>query len=149
MEGAFWTPSHPPFHAKGENRTARPTQPRKPCPPAAAGQSLHPVERSAAQKTVSVIGSLTGVVFAGESSAALMEATDRRAIRIVSLTVTKHGYCLNRSAKQLDPDHPLIRQDLAHPERPSSTIGIVVEACRRQESRVPRRAPLREIHQPH
>jgi mannitol 2-dehydrogenase len=107
------------------------------------------VERSAAQKTVSVIGSLTGVVFAGESSAALMEATDRRAIRIVSLTVTKHGYCLNRSAKQLDPDHPLIRQDLAHPERPSSTIGIVVEACRRQESRVPRRAPLREIHQPH
>jgi mannitol 2-dehydrogenase len=90
------------------------------------------VERSASQETVTVIGSLADVVFAGESSAALMNAIDRPEIRIVSLTVTEHGYCLNRSTKRLDPDHPLIRADLAHPERPSSAIGIVVEAYRRR-----------------
>jgi len=96
------------------------------------------VERDSAAEAVTVIGSLADVVFAGESSVALLRAIDRRPIRIVSLTVTEHGYCLNRSTKQLDPDHPLIRQDLAHPERPSSAIGIVVEAYRRRrETGVP------------
>ena len=53
------------------------------------------VERSATQETVAVIGSLADVVFAGESSAALLNAIERPEIRIVSLTVTEHGYCLN------------------------------------------------------
>jgi fructuronate reductase/mannitol 2-dehydrogenase len=71
-------------------------------------------------------------MFAGESSAGLLQATEHPDIRIVSLTVTEHGYCLNRSTKQLDPDHPLIRKDLAQPELPSSAVGIVVEAYRRR-----------------
>ena len=90
------------------------------------------VERSFSDETVTVIGSLAGVIFAGESSAALMDAIDGAGIRIVSLTVTEHGYCLNRSTKRLDPEHPLIRADLAHPDRPSSAIGIIVEALRRR-----------------
>jgi mannitol 2-dehydrogenase len=90
------------------------------------------VERGPALETVSIIGSLADVIFAGESSAALLQAIEAEQIRIVSLTVTEHGYCLNRSTKQLDPDHPLIRQDLTHPEQPSSAIGIVVEAYRRR-----------------
>ena len=90
------------------------------------------VERDAAGETVAVIGSLADVVFAGESSAGLMDAIDGPLIRIITLTVTEHGYCLNRSTKQLDPDHELIRADLAHPERPSSAIGIIVEAYRRR-----------------
>ena len=53
------------------------------------------VERSATQETVAVIGSLADVVFAGEFSAALLNAIERPEIRIVSLTVTEHGYCLN------------------------------------------------------
>ncbi len=65
-----------------------------------------------------MIGSLAGVVFAGQDSAALLDAIDRPGIRIVSLTVTENGYCLNRATKRLDPEHPLIRADLAHPERP-------------------------------
>ena len=92
------------------------------------------VERSATDETVTVIGSLAGVIFAGESSAGVLDAIDQPAIRIVSLTVTEHGYCLNRSTKRLDPDHPLIRRDLAHPERPASAIGIIVEALRRRRA---------------
>ena len=90
------------------------------------------VERSFGEETVSVIGSLAGVAFAGESSAALLDMIDRPAIRIVSLTVTENGYCLNRSTKRLDPEHELVRQDLAHPERPSSAVGIIAEAFRRR-----------------
>ena len=90
------------------------------------------VERSFTEETVAVVGSLAAVVFAGESSAELLDAIDRPEIRIVSLTVTENGYCLNRATKQLDPGHKLIQADLAHPERPSSAIGIVVEAYRRR-----------------
>ncbi len=90
------------------------------------------VERASDAETVTVIASLCAVVFAGESSAALLDAIDGPTVAIVSLTVTEHGYCLDRATKRLDPDHPLVRADLARPEQPSSAIGIVVEALRRR-----------------
>ena len=89
-------------------------------------------ERAGDAETVTVIGSLVDVVFAGDGSGALLDAIDRPGIRIVSLTVTENGYCLDRATKRLDPGHPLIRQDLAHPNRPASAIGVIVEACRRR-----------------
>ncbi len=92
------------------------------------------VERSFAEETVTVIGSLAAVVFAGEDSTALLAAIDKPQIRIVSLTVTENGYCLNRATKRLDPAHPLIQADLAQPERPRSAIGILVEALRRRRA---------------
>ena len=90
------------------------------------------VERSSDAETVTVIASLCDIVFAGETSAALLDAIDAPTVAIVSLTVTEHGYCLDRATKRLDPAHPLIRADLARPEQPSSAIGIVVEALRRR-----------------
>lgn len=90
------------------------------------------VERSFAEETVVVVGSLAAVIFAGTSSATLLDTIDDPRIRIVSLTVTEHGYCLNRATKTLNPDHPLILADLAHPTRPASAIGIIVEAYRRR-----------------
>ena len=90
------------------------------------------VERSAATEAVTVIGSLAGVVFAGEDSTALLQAIDGAGIRIVSLTVTENGYCLNRATKELDFEHKLIRRDLADPARPASAAGIIVEALRRR-----------------
>ena len=92
------------------------------------------VERSGEQEAVAVIGSLCAVIFAGEDSTALLDMIDHPRVRIVSLTVTENGYCLNRATKQLDPTHPLIQADLAHPERPRSAIGIIVEAGRRRRA---------------
>jgi fructuronate reductase/mannitol 2-dehydrogenase len=88
------------------------------------------VERSGNEERVSIIGSLAGVVDASESTAALLAALDDPAIRIISLTVTENGYCLNPATKRLDPDHPLIRADLAQPHQPRSAIGVIVEALR-------------------
>ena len=90
------------------------------------------VERSGGDATMTVIGSLATVIFAGESSEALLAEIDSPAIRIVSLTVTENGYCLNPSTKRLDPEHRLIRQDLAETTSPHSAIGIIVEAFRRR-----------------
>jgi mannitol 2-dehydrogenase len=90
------------------------------------------VERSGSDETVSIIGSIARPLYAGADTGALLGALDDPAIRIVSLTVTENGYCLNASTRRLDPEHPLIRQDLASPERPKSAIGVIVEAYRRR-----------------
>ncbi len=90
------------------------------------------VERAGSDERVTVIGSAAQVIFAGASSAELLDVIDSPKIRIVSLTVTENGYCLNRATKKLDPEHPLIREDLAHPKQPRSPIGIIVEAYRRR-----------------
>jgi mannitol-1-phosphate/altronate dehydrogenase len=90
------------------------------------------VERRGTEEIVSVIGAIARVIFAGDSAEPLLAAIDDPAIRIVSLTVTENGYCLNRATKQLDLEHGLIRQDLAETANPRSAIGIMVEACRRR-----------------
>ncbi len=90
------------------------------------------LERSGSDETVSVIGSIVDVIYAGDSCAALLATIADPNIRIVSLTVTENGYCLNPATRQLDPENALIRADLAAPEAPRSAIGIVVEAYRRR-----------------
>ncbi|GGF05232.1 mannitol dehydrogenase [Aliidongia dinghuensis] len=90
------------------------------------------VERSGTAETVTVIGAIPEVIHAADSSAALLAAIDRPEIRIVSLTVTENGYCLNPATKQLDPDHPRIAADLADPAQPLSAVGIITEAYRRR-----------------
>jgi mannitol 2-dehydrogenase len=92
------------------------------------------VERSGTEERVAVIGSLVRLVHAGESTAGLLDAIDGAGIRIVSLTVTENGYCLNRSTKRLDPDHPAVRQDIADPAHPRSAIGVLVEAFARRRA---------------
>jgi mannitol-1-phosphate/altronate dehydrogenase len=90
------------------------------------------IERSGTDETVSVVGVLADVIFAGESSVPALQAIDDPAIAIVSLTVTENGYCLNPVTRRLDPEHALIRQDLAAPGQPRSAIGVIAEAYRRR-----------------
>ncbi len=90
------------------------------------------VEREAEEALATVIGSLAGVHYAGNSTAALLAAIDDPAIRIVSLTVTENGYCLDPATKRLDPSHPLVQADLARPGEPRSAVGVLVEALRRR-----------------
>jgi len=92
------------------------------------------VERQGDEERVTVIGSIHEVIFAAGDSVELLDAIDRPAIRIVSLTVTEHGYCLDRATKRLDPAHPAITADLADPARPHSAIGLLVEAYRRRRA---------------
>lgn len=92
------------------------------------------LERGEAEERATIIGSLAGVTFAGDSSAALLEAMDAPVIRIVSLTVTENGYCVDRATKRLDPRNPLTQADLVAPFTPRSAIGIIVEALRRRRA---------------
>jgi mannitol 2-dehydrogenase len=57
------------------------------------------VERQESRESATVITSLVDVLYAGQSSAGVLDAVDNLAIRIVSLTVTESGYCLNSATK--------------------------------------------------
>jgi fructuronate reductase/mannitol 2-dehydrogenase len=92
------------------------------------------VERDQNGEAATVVGSLCGVVDAGEDTRALIETMVAPTTRIVSLTVTEHGYCLDAASKTLDGGHAQIRADLADPERPRSAIGVIVEALRRRRA---------------
>lgn len=93
------------------------------------------VERQDQSETATVIGSICKVLFAAPSSQETLQAIADPAIRIVSLTVTESGYCLNPATKQLDLVHPAIAHDLANPHEPRSAIGILVESFRRRRER--------------
>ena len=60
-------------------------------------------------------------------NASLIAAMSDPAIRIVSLTVTEGGYFTGPGGG-FDADHPDIRHDAAHPERPRTAFGAMVAA---------------------
>ncbi|TPG48189.1 mannitol dehydrogenase family protein [Roseomonas nepalensis] len=90
------------------------------------------VERDGVEETAGVIGSLAEVVYAGDTTEGLLARMEDPAIRLVSLTVSENGYGLNPATRALDPEHPMIRADLAAPARPRSAVGVIVEAYRRR-----------------
>lgn len=92
------------------------------------------VERSGADQTATIVGSIHDVIFAGDDPSALLNAIDLPGVRIVSLTVTENGYCLDRATGRLALDHPQVAADLANPHAPHGAIGIIVEAYRRRRA---------------
>ena len=85
-------------------------------------------ERNAEGTRTRVIGALLDVLDAGAQREALLAAMADPRIRIVSLTVTEKGYCHDPATGALDPSHPDIVHDLAHPDRPASAPGLLVRA---------------------
>ncbi len=84
--------------------------------------------RGGSGTTTRVIGSLLDVLPAATRRDALIAAMADPRIRIVSLTVTEKGYCHDPATGALDPDHPDIVHDLAHPTAPASAPGLIVRA---------------------
>jgi fructuronate reductase len=84
--------------------------------------------RSAAGTTTRVIGSLLSVLDARRQREELLAAMADPRVRIVSLTVTEKGYCHHPATGRLDPNHPDIINDIAHPEAPISAPGLIVRA---------------------
>lgn len=83
-----------------------------------------------------VIGSVREVLCAPMQQQAVLERMADPAVRLVTLTVTEKGYCLD--GEQLDLAHPDIARDLADPLAPASAIGYVVAGLRlRREHGVP------------
>jgi fructuronate reductase len=72
-----------------------------------------------------IVGTLRQVLYAPEAPQAVVAAMADPATRIVTLTVTEKGYCLDPASVRLRPDHPDILADLERPELPRSAIGLL------------------------
>ena len=77
---------------------------------------------------VRVIASISGMLLAQENPQALIDKLADPAIRIVSLTITEGGYCIDDSTGEFMSHLPLIQHDLAHPEEPRSVFGFLCAA---------------------
>lgn len=86
------------------------------------------VERDADGSAARVTGAMIDFLEVGAGGRAMVDALGDPRIRIVSLTVTEGGYCIDPASGAFDPDHPDIRADLADPINPSHVFGTLVAA---------------------
>lgn len=92
------------------------------------------VERDLSGEKRTLIGSIVRAIDASQGSASLLEAIADPSIRIVSITVSEHGYHLDSATRKLNSEDPAIKRDLASPRAPSTLLGILVEAFRRRRA---------------
>lgn len=93
--------------------------------------------RDREQVTLREIGVVRQALYVGEGGHELEQLLQRMAApqtRIVTLTVTEKGYCLNPATGQLRTEDPAIVHDIAHPQAPRTAPGIVLEALRRRRA---------------
>ncbi len=93
------------------------------------------VERSAAEQTARVIGSLVDYIYAPEDREGAIEKMAAPETRIVSLTITEGGYFIDEGTGEFRADHPDIQRDLEHPHQPSTSMGLIAEALDRRRRR--------------
>src|SRR5215203_251576 len=93
------------------------------------------VELEPGANSARVTGAMTGFVPVGEDATTIVDALDDAALRIVSLTVTEGGYCIDPAAGSFNPEHPDIRYDAAHPDGPKGVFGALVVALKRRRDR--------------
>ena len=80
-----------------------------------------------------IIGALKSVLVAAEAPDAVFAAMISRDTRLVTMTVTEKGYCLD-TAGELDLANGDIRHDLTRPGPPASLIGWLVEGLARRRA---------------
>jgi fructuronate reductase len=88
--------------------------------------------RDAAGTACRVIGSILDVIDANTQRAELIALMADPKIRIVSLTVTEKGYCHDPATGELDEKHADVVHDLANPDAPVSSPGIIVAALEKR-----------------
>ncbi|HWQ15428.1 MAG TPA: mannitol dehydrogenase family protein [Roseiflexaceae bacterium] len=90
------------------------------------------VTRDATGDTARVIGSMTGYLFAPDDRARALDLLADPATRIVSLTITEGGYNVDSLTGRFDADHPVIQEDVRHPDTPGSVFGYLCAALDRR-----------------
>ena len=86
-------------------------------------------------ETLRVIGAVTQLLVAPEDPAAVLAKIACSDTRIVSLSVTEHGYHRDSASGALRTDDADIAHDLAHPTTPRSALGFIVHGLRRRLQR--------------
>lgn len=87
---------------------------------------------------VRVIGAISDMLLAEDGAQALIDKLADPQIRIVSLTITEGGYCIDDSSGEFMAHLPQIQHDLAHPQQPKTVFGFLCAAlAQRRAAGVP------------
>ncbi|MGO3531048.1 mannitol dehydrogenase family protein [Pseudomonas helleri] len=75
-----------------------------------------------------IIGSISNMLLAEDGIQAVIDKLASPHIRIVSLTITEGGYCIDDSTGEFMAQLPQIQQDLAQPHAPRTVFGVLCAA---------------------
>lgn len=104
----------------------------------AAQDHLYSVtERHGDQARTRVVGALRGALYAPSQLAQVIAAIADPATAIVTSTVTEKGYSQNPAGSDLDIDDAAVRHDIANPETPKTTLGVLAASIRRRPADAP------------
>ena len=92
------------------------------------------IERGAEGDQARVIAAIAQAIAATQDPEAVLRLMARPEIRVVTLTVTEKAYGIDRTAMDIDADHPAVSADLKAPEAPSGVLGLLVEGLRRRRA---------------
>ncbi|PHH39079.1 mannitol dehydrogenase family protein [Pseudomonas putida] len=81
---------------------------------------------------VRVIGAIRDMLLAEDGAQALIDKLADPLIRIVSLTITEGGYCIDDSNGEFMAHLPQIQHDLAHPQAPKTVFGFLCAALEKR-----------------
>ncbi|MBP5954759.1 mannitol dehydrogenase family protein [Pseudomonas anatoliensis] len=81
---------------------------------------------------VRVIGAIRDMLLAEDGAQALIDKLADPQIRIVSLTITEGGYCIDDSNGEFMAHLPQIQHDLAHPGAPITVFGFLCAALEKR-----------------
>lgn len=81
-----------------------------------------------------IIASISGMLLAEDNPQALIDKLASPDIRIVSLTITEGGYCIDDSNGQFMTHLPQIQHDLANPSNPKTVFGFLCAALDRRRA---------------
>jgi mannitol 2-dehydrogenase len=85
------------------------------------------VERDADAERARVVGAMVDYVYAPDAPERVLELLADERTRVVTMTVTGTTYRIDPQTGEFEPDDEA-RDDLAHPHRPCSVFGFLVEA---------------------
>ncbi|WP_448649329.1 mannitol dehydrogenase family protein [Pseudomonas corrugata] len=83
---------------------------------------------------VRVIGAINDMLLAEDGAQVLIDKLAEPQIRIVSLTITEGGYCIDDSNGEFMAHLPQIQYDLAHPDAPTTVFGFLCAALARRRA---------------
>ncbi|WP_336356990.1 mannitol dehydrogenase family protein [Pseudomonas granadensis] len=83
---------------------------------------------------VRVIGAIRDMLLAEDGAQALIDKLADPQIRIVSLTITEGGYCIDDSNGEFMAHLPQIQHDLAHSEAPKTVFGFLCAALEKRRA---------------
>lgn len=89
-------------------------------------------------RKLKLVGAVIEALAARDDRSCLLHLMSKPSTRIVTLTITEKGYCLDPTLTFLNTDDEQVKYDLAHPKHPMTAPGLIVEAlARRRQAGVP------------